>query len=384
MPEYSGIFRFGEVRDLLRKLYIHIPFCARKCNYCDFNSYGNMLFLQDDYTDALIREVMSLEKCDIDTIYFGGGTPSFIKAENISKIMNTLKSHFNVYKNAEITLEANPATLSEQKLLSYKNSGINRISLGVQSFVDEELKILGRLHSAEDIKETFDLIRKCGFNNVSLDLMFGVPHQTIESFEKSINEALSLNPEHISCYGLKVEEGTPFYTDFENGKYTYTDDDAFLDMYDHLRNKLTNNGYNHYEISNFAKVGYRSRHNTAYWKCEEYYGVGAGASSYVNSVRYTNVYDIHKYIEDFTRKTEHEVLSQNDKMSEFVILGLRLLQDGIDAVEFEKRFGINIYDVFGDALNKHIENGFIEKRGNSLILAEKAYYVSNAVMVDFI
>ncbi len=343
-----------------------------------------MLFLQDDYTDALVREIKSLEKCDIDTIYFGGGTPSFIKAENIAKIMNAVKSHFNVYKNAEITLEANPATLSVDKLLSYKNSGINRISLGAQSFIDDELKILGRLHSADDIKETFKLVWKCGFDNVSLDLMFGIPHQTMESFEKSIDEILSLNPEHVSCYGLKVEEGTPFYRDFECGKYAYTDEDTFSDMYEFLRNKLTENGYIHYEISNFAKDGYYSRHNTTYWKCDEYYGVGAGASSYIDSTRYTNEYDIHKYIEDFNEKSDSEILNETDKMTEFVILGLRLLQDGVDTIEFEKRFGKDIFYVYGDILNKHIQNGFIEKKGNALILTEKAYYVSNAVMVDFI
>lgn len=375
---------FCEVRDLLRKLYIHIPFCARKCNYCDFNSYGNMLFLQDDYIDAVIREINSLEKCDIDTIYFGGGTPSFIKTENIAKIMNAVKSHFNVYENAEITLEANPATLSIEKLLSYKKSGINRISLGAQSFIDDELRILGRLHDANDIKETYELVRKCGFDNVSLDLMFGIPSQSMESFEKSIEEVISLNPEHISCYGLKVEEGTPFYEDFENGKYTYTDDKTYSDMYEFLSNKLVKYGYNHYEISNFAKEGYQSRHNTAYWKCEEYYGVGSGASSYIDSVRYTNEYDIHRYIEDFSRKVESDTLNKNDKMSEFVILGLRLLQDGIDTDEFKNRFGKDIYDVFGDALNKHITNEFIEKRGYKLVLTEKAYCVSNAVMIDFI
>lgn len=343
-----------------------------------------MLFLQDKYTDAVIREILSLQKCDIDTIYFGGGTPSFIKEENIAKIMNAVMTHFNVCENAEITLEANPATLNEDKLMSYKNSGVNRISLGAQSFIDDELKILGRLHTAEDIKKTYNLVRSCGFDNVSLDLMFGIPHQNMESFGKSIDEILSLNPEHISCYGLKVEEGTPFYRDFESGKYDYTDEDTFSDMYDILRNTLTKNGYNHYEISNFSKDGYYSRHNTAYWKCDEYYGVGAGASSYIDSVRYTNEYDIHKYIEDFSAKSEIDTLNENDKMSEFVILGLRLLQDGVDTDEFREKFGKDIYDKFGDAINKHIVNGFIEKRENKLILSEKAYYVSNAVMVDFI
>ena len=343
-----------------------------------------MLFLQDKYTDAVIREIKSLETCDIDTIYFGGGTPSFVRAENIAKIMDAVKTHFNVCENAEITLEANPATLNEDKLLSYKNSGVNRISLGAQSFIDNELKILGRLHTAGDIKETYNLVRSYGYDNVSLDLMFGIPHQTMESFEKSIDEILSLNPEHISCYGLKVEEGTPFYRDFECGKYEYTDEDTFSDMYDILRNKLTKNGYNHYEISNFSKDGYHSRHNTAYWKCDEYYGVGAGASSYIDSTRYTNEYDIHKYIEDFSLKAESDTLNETDKMSEFVILGLRLLTDGVDIDEFKNRFGKDVYDVFGDAINKHIQSGFVEKRGNSLILTEKAYYVSNAIMVDFV
>ncbi len=343
-----------------------------------------MLFLQDEYIDAVIREIESLESCDIDTIYFGGGTPSFIKADNIARIMDAVKSHFNVYENAEITLEANPATLNAENLATYKKSGINRISLGAQSFVDDELKILGRLHTSEDIKETFNLVRKNGFDNISLDLMFGIPHQTIKSFEKSIDALLALKPEHISCYGLKVEEGTLFYADFESGKYTYTDEDVFLDMYDFLRNNLAKNGYNHYEISNFAKDGYHSRHNTAYWKCDEYYGVGAGASSYTDSTRYTNICDLHKYIEDFSAKSESDALNETDKMSEFVILGLRLLQDGVDTVEFKNRFGKDIYDVFGDAINKHIKNGFIEKRGDNLVLTEKAYYVSNAVMVDFI
>lgn len=357
-------------------LYIHIPFCAKKCAYCDFTSFEGKTDCAYDYCDKVISEIKSHNKYDIDTIYFGGGTPSVVDCEVISRIMDCAYSHFNIDENAEMTIEVNPASVTEDKLLSYKKSGINRISMGAQSFNNDELKILGRIHNADDIYDTYNLIRKCGFNNVSLDLMFGLPEQSHQKLAHSIDSMLLLNPEHISCYGLKIEEGTPFYTKMCSGEISSLDDDTYADLYDYVCERLTKAGYIQYEISNFCKIDKQSRHNSRYWKCSEYVGIGSGASSYIGNIRSKNTDDLLDYKNEI-----EEILTEEDKMCEFVIFGLRMAE-GISISEFEKRFKKDIYDVFGEQLLKHGQ--FITRQCDVLKLKREAYYISNAILADFI
>lgn len=357
-------------------LYIHIPFCAKKCAYCDFTSFEGKTDFAYEYCDKVISEIKAHSKYNIDTIYFGGGTPSSVDGKIICRILDCAYSHFIVDKNAEITIEVNPASVTEDKLLKYRKSGINRISMGAQSFNDDELKILGRIHNADDIYDTYTLIRKCGFNNVSLDLMFGLPGQSREKLAHSIECMLLLNPEHISCYGLKIEEGTPFYNKMRSGEISPLDDDSFADLYDYVCKRLTESGYIQYEISNFCKADKHSRHNSRYWKCSEYVGVGAGASSYIDNIRSKNTDDLLNYKNEI-----EEILTEEDKMCEFVIFGLRMA-DGISINEFKNRFDKNIYDVFGKLLSKH--ERFITRDGDVLKLKRDAYYVSNAILADFI
>ncbi len=358
-------------------LYIHIPFCARKCAYCDFTSYEGKFSLADDYCDKIIDEIKSHSKYDVDTVYFGGGTPSSVESKVIARILECAHSHFDIDEYAEVTIEVNPASVTEEKLLDYGKAGINRISMGAQSFNDDELKMLGRLHSADDIYSTYNLIRKCGFKNVSLDLMFGLPEQTLQKLAHSIDCMLSLKPEHISCYGLKIEEGTPFYNKMQSGEISALDDDNFADLYEYVCARLTDAGYVQYEISNFCLPGKFSRHNSRYWRCYEYVGVGAGASSYIDNVRSKNTNDLLNY-----KNEVEEVLTTEDKMSEFVIFGLRMTDEGISINEFKNRFGKDIYDVFGKSLSKH--ERFITHDGDVLKLKRNAYYISNAILTDFI
>ena len=358
-------------------LYIHIPFCAKKCEYCDFTSYANKILCANEYCDKVVEEICSHAKYEVDTVYFGGGTPSFVESDIIVRILECAKSHFKIDEDAEITIEVNPASVTEQKLLHYKRAGINRISMGAQSFNDDELKLLGRLHNVEDIYNTYNIIRKCGFDNVSLDLMFGLPEQSKRKLAHSIDCMLSLKPEHISCYGLKIEEGTPFYSKMESGEISPLDDDAFADLYEYICKRLTDAGYVQYEISNFCLPEKHSHHNSRYWECREYVGVGAGASSYIDDVRSKNTDGLLDYKNEI-----EEILNEEDKMSEFVIFGLRMTDKGISADEFEKRFGRNIYDVFGKQFLKHKD--FITLDGGVIKLKRNAYYISNAILTDFI
>ncbi len=358
-------------------LYIHIPFCRRRCNYCDFTSYADKYDVADKYFDKLISEISSHPGYNVDTIYFGGGTPSSVDEDFIRRTLDTAFSCFNVERDAEITIEVNPESVNGDKLRVYRDMGINRISMGAQSFVDDELFTLGRLHTAKDIEDKYNLIRKAGFDNVSLDLMFGLPGQTKATLDVSIDKILSLAPEHISCYALKIEEGTPFYCDMISGRITPADDDTSADLYEHICTRLTEGGYIQYEISNFALRGRESRHNSRYWCCEEYMGVGAGASSYLDGVRSKNTSDLLTYHNEI-----EETLTTEDKMSEFMIFGLRLTDEGISETEFKNRFGVSIDEVFASPLNKY--KRFITREGGVLKLTKDAYYISNAILGEFL
>lgn len=366
-------------------IYVHIPFCASKCNYCDFNSCVAPKTLKEEYIDALCREIESFaERNDtIDAIYFGGGTPTILDAKQLCRVMDTIRRRFSTAENCEITTECNPATMGYDGFVTLKKAGFNRISMGMQSADDEQLKILGRIHSFEDCVSCVGAARKAGFENISLDLMFGLPNQNVESFKKSIDAAVSLSPEHISCYALKIEEGTPFAAmDLD-----VADDDESGEMYDVCVELLKKYGYERYEISNFAKLGYESRHNKKYWQCDDFVGFGAGAYSCLGSERYSNIYNVKEYIECVSRGKspvrDRMSLSRDDMMSEFVFLGLRM-ENGISEEEFATRFSTDIYDVFREQIDNNIKRGTIIQDGDRLKIHPDFIYVSNTILADFV
>ncbi len=356
----------------MRGLYIHIPFCKSKCPYCDFNSYANMYDAAGQYADAVISEMGEYKPCDVGTVYFGGGTPSSISPGYIEKILAAAKEKFNIKDDAEITIEANPATITEESLKIYKSAGINRISLGVQSFNNDILKTLGRIHSAKDAEDAVFLARKSGFENISIDLMFSLPNQTQKIWEEDIEKALGLPITHISCYGLKVEEGTPFA---EKG-VTAQDEETDRRMYHTLIDKLEKSGFAQYEISNFAKPGFESRHNLVYWKCHEYIGLGAGAHSYFEGSRYNNINNVWEYIKGEKKRENVCVLSDEDKAAEKIILGMRLTE-GVN------RDILNI-NVGNKKIDEYIRRGYMRTVGEKVGFTVEGMDVSNYILSDLI
>ena len=383
-------------------LYIHIPFCKQKCEYCDFKSYAGKEKLINEYIKWLkieIGEVGNGNKLDyesgrddlvvINTIYIGGGTPSVLEPEQIQEIMETIKNSFQIEKNAEITIEINPGTVDEEKLRIYKESGINRISIGLQSTHDRLLKKLGRIHTYQDFLETYNLARKIGFKNINVDLMLGLPNQTIHDLEDSIREIITLKPEHISVYSLIIEEGTPFEKKVLNNEMKLPDDELERKMYWKTKEMLQKAGYIHYEISNFAKKGYESKHNTNCWNQEEYIGVGVAAHSYTNNVRYSNIDSIEGYIENY--KTGdisnnfifHEKQDKNAKMKEFIMLGLRKIE-GVSINKFKSKFAENPIYVFRNELEKLVNEELLEIDGDVIKLTDKGLDLANLVWEEFV
>lgn len=354
----------------MRGLYIHIPFCKSKCPYCDFNSYANIFDLAEDYTNAVIREMSEYPKCKIGTIYFGGGTPSAINPQYIVKILEAAKKHFDILPDAEITMEANPGTLENVNV--YKEAGVNRISLGVQSFNDNLLKTLGRIHSGDDAKNAVYMLKQAGFDNISVDLMFSLPGQTPEMWKKDIETAVSLPITHISCYGLKVEEGTPF----EKSGVTPQSEDADRMLYHMLIDILAENGFAQYEISNFALAGFESRHNLVYWKCGEYIGLGAGAHSYFDGNRYNNIYNVGNYIKGGKIRENICHLSDKDKAEEKIILQMRLTE-GVN------RDILNI-NVGNEKIDEYIRMGYMQQLGENVAFTTLGMDVSNYILSDLI
>lgn len=364
-------------------LYIHIPFCMRKCNYCDFASFPSLISKSDEYIEALCREMQLYRGEKVNTVYFGGGTPSVLSEEQLGRIMDSVNSVFDVAPDSEITLEANPGTVDEKKAKAMYNIGFNRISLGAQSFSDSELLMLGRLHTSEDTIRAYSCFADAGFNNISLDLMYAVPGQTMDTLSTSMSQMLKLKPQHISCYGLKIEEGTPFDAMLSKGEISEKSDDEYADMYEMICRELNNNGYIQYELSNFSLDSFHSKHNFKYWTMQDYIGLGLSAASCYGGKRYTRTSDYARYSQSFENSEEFE-LSQDDRMSEYMILSLRLVQRGAVKEEFENIFGISMDKVFGTQLSKHLATGMMLDMGDRYILAKKAYYISNSVLCDFI
>lgn len=383
-------------------LYIHIPFCKKKCEYCDFKSYAGKENLIDDYIKWLkyeIKEVGEGNKLDyenglddlaiVKTIYIGGGTPSVIDSKYISQVMEIVKTSYTIENNAEITIEVNPGTITKEKLVDYKNSGINRLSIGLQETHDNLLKEIGRIHVFKDFLDTYNLARNVGFNNINIDLMLGLPNQSIKDIEESLDKIIELKPEHISVYSLIIEEGTPFYDKFINNKLNLPKDEIEREMYWLVKRKLEEAGYIHYEISNFSKKGFESKHNLACWNQEEYIGVGVAAHSYTNNVRYSNIDDIKEYIENYEIDKEadnlvfHEKQNKESKMKEFMMLGLRKIE-GIKISEFKNKFGNNPIFIFRKELEKLVSEELLEVDGNYIKLTNKGLDLANLVWEEFV
>ena len=379
------------------ELYIHIPFCVKKCDYCDFLSFAADEQTQKSYVAALQKELAfygaKYKDRRITTIFIGGGTPSWLKEDYMQAIMETVYHYFSVEQDAEITIECNPGTITEHKFEVYRRIGINRLSIGLQSVHNEELKILGRIHTIEQFLKTYDMARKHGFSNINIDLMSSLPGQTPEIFCDSLYQVLKLKPEHISVYSLIIEKGTPFYELYRfdavrqaAGMQTEslpTEEEEYqtTKMTQHI---LKEAGYHWYEISNFAKPGYECRHNIGYWKRVDYLGVGLGASSLIDNVRYSNTRDLYTYL-SVPADSLHETAAQitrNEQMEEFMFLGLRM-RDGFYRDEFTQAFGIPIEAVYGDALNHLQQEELLLKREGRIYLTDKGMDLNNYVVAQF-
>lgn len=375
-------------------LYVHIPFCVQKCKYCDFLSAPADDATKKRYVDALCMELKSYKELTkeyrIATIYFGGGTPSVLDVSLIEQILDTVKGNFTVDMAAEVTLEVNPGTASLEKLKRYKELGINRLSIGVQSAKKAELELLGRIHSFEEAKQTVRWAREAGFTNLSLDLMSALPGQSLNDYKENVEAILALQPEHISSYSLIVEEGTPFYEMYGEDMERESDlpeEEIDREMYAYTKARLKEAGFERYEISNYAKPGYESRHNSSYWIGTEYIGVGLGASSLFTNARYHNETDLCTYMEevaagqDIRRETER--LTLEEQMEEFMILGLRRMC-GVSRKEFQKRFDRPIETVYGSVLKKLERQALIKLEADTIALTETGIDVSNQVFVEFL
>ena len=344
-------------------LYIHIPFCVRKCGYCDFLSAPADEKARDWYVQALLMEIeryRGTETADrkIKTLYIGGGTPSILSVNQLDCIIQKIKCTFNFCGDIEASMEMNPGTASKEKCRALYQMGINRLSIGLQSTNDKELKTLGRIHSYEDFINTYTWCREAGFQNINVDLMAALPYQTVESYTTGLRKIIRLAPEHISAYSLILEEGTPFYQKYNSGCYPLPDEEQERLMYRETEQILAQAGYERYEISNYAKKGYACRHNLVYWQGGDYLGLGLGSSSYMDGVRFHNTTDLNTYVNQGAYVEDREELSVQAKMEEFMFLGLRVMA-GVSGTEFEKRFGKTMEDVYGDVLRKHEEEGLL-------------------------
>ncbi|MFH1576096.1 MAG: radical SAM family heme chaperone HemW [Candidatus Margulisiibacteriota bacterium] len=377
----------------VKSLYIHLPFCKKKCNYCDFVSYAGKESLIDDYVEALIKEIRALTRLHsghlplpegegLKTIYFGGGTPTLLSPKHFDKIISTIISHSSlVISHSEISLEANPGTADKAKLKALRELGINRLSIGAQSFNDDHLKTLGRIHDSKQILKFYDDARSAGFENINLDLIFALPNQTLAEWQNDLKIAISMEPDHLSTYNLQIEEGTLFAK-----KYKSLDDEIELKMYEHTIETLTASGFKHYEISNFAKPGRECQHNIVYWKNENYLGLGAGAHSHVAGKRWANSESVEAYIslDPETKRLgsnkininsrNRDVQSQVPSQSETIFMGLRLL-DGIPADNFNG---------FEKQLSELIENNLLMRENSHVKLTRKGLYLANEVFEQFV
>ena len=372
------------------ELYLHIPFCVKKCAYCDFLSFPSGQEIQRQYAKRLMEDIgcMGKEYGDIpvDTIFIGGGTPSVLESRLIVDLMEHVNRAFQISDGAEISMEANPGTVTREKLKEYRRAGINRISFGLQSANDRELKLLGRIHTWAEFLESFALARECGFTNLNIDLMSALPGQTCESWKDTLKRVTDLEPEHISAYSLIIEEGTPFGEKYgsEEGRKLLPDEDSEREMDHETKRFLRECGYERYEISNYAKPGRECRHNIGYWTGVPYLGLGLGASSYMNGSRFAVSSDMQQYLEEKPGTfTDVEKLTKKDMEEEFFYVGLRMTA-GVSLSEFERRFGMSAEEVYPGLMETFVEEKAAEFRGDRFVLTDYGLDVSNYIMAQFL
>lgn len=378
------------------ELYIHIPFCIRKCAYCDFLSAPADMDTIARYMECLEKQLVgwaaSFRGKIIDTVFIGGGTPSILRPEQLTRLLVAVREHFTVDAGAEITLEANPGTLARAKAEALKAGGVNRVSLGLQSANDKELRLLGRVHTYRDFLRSYEILREVGIGNINVDLMSALPGQTVFSYEKTLQSVLALHPAHISAYSLMIEEGTPFFDRYyadeelrERGgcPQWLPDEESERAMYELTGALLAEHGYERYEISNYAKKGFACRHNIGYWTGEEYLGLGLGASSYIEGTRFSNTPDLDEYLAgDFSpRDVQH--LSKNDCMAEFFYLGLRM-SAGVAKADFAAKFGLRAEQVYAQEIPELLAEGLLEDTGERYRLTDYGRDVSNQVLWRFL
>ena len=369
-------------------IYIHIPFCKQKCFYCDFCSFANKNEMQGKYVET-VKNIPHKEKYTVTTIYLGGGTPSILNPNYIKNILQEIKSSFEILDDAEITIEINPGTVNEEKLKKYKEYGINRLSIGLQSANDKILKKIGRIHDYKQFEETFFYARKCGFKNINVDLMIGLPTQTIEDVKQTLEKIIQKNPEHISVYSLIIEEGTIIEKLINENKLQLPDEETERIMYWTVVNELKENGYNQYEISNFSKKTHESKHNTNCWKQKQYIGLGTSAHSYLNKKRYSNTNNIEEYIKNIQENniskniTIHEEQTEESTMNEYMLLGLRMIQ-GININEFKHKFKTDPTVKYKEILEKLQKENLIQITKTSIKLTKQGIDFGNIVWEEFI
>lgn len=369
------------------ELYLHIPFCIKKCDYCDFLSGPSTRAGQEAYIYALLREMetvsKNLKKRPVDTVFIGGGTPSVPECDVMEKLLQGLRDYFLFSADAEVTIEANPGTLTPEKLSIYRKYGINRISIGLQSPNNKELAMLGRIHNYAQFLESFQMARAAGFSNINVDLMFAIPGQSYDGWIENLQTVAALGPEHISAYSLIIEEGTPFF----RKKLDLPDEDTEYRMYEDVAAVLKEYGYHQYEISNYAKAGRECRHNEGYWQRKDYLGLGLGAASLLGMERFSNTADMQEYLKNSSApekiRKNRELLTREDEMAEFMFLGLRMTQ-GVSKKEFQEYFGTAIENIYGEVLKKYKKQGLLLEESGRIFLSREGIHVSNAVMAEFL
>jgi len=376
------------------ELYIHIPFCVQKCHYCDFLSAPCDKGLREAYVKSLCRKICSYQELakayHVVSIFFGGGTPSVLEVDQTRSILVAIKETFEIDVNAEITTELNPGTVTEEKLCAYKEMGINRLSIGLQSVKDQELRLLGRIHTFEEFKKTYQMAREIGFDNLNIDLISAIPGQTVESWRETLETVALLLPEHISAYSLIIEEGTRFYELYgETGSQNHTeavlpDEESERKMYQDTKNILEKYGYHRYEISNYAQIGYECKHNLGYWERRDYLGIGLGAASLMDNVRWNETSEMEEFLlSELPMRTGKEALDRIEQMEEFMFLGLRKTT-GVSKIKFFEIFGKTMEEVYGAEIERLCGQGLLELGGDLVKLTEHGIDVSNYVMSEFI
>lgn len=368
-------------------LYIHIPFCATKCYYCAFNTYSFHKEQAKVYLDALQAEMAlyAPQTAPLKTIFIGGGTPSILSANALKQLFSDIYRHFQISSDVEITVECNPGTVDSEKLSVMRNAGVTRLSFGLQAMHDETLSQLGRIHTVEEFLHSYRLAREHGFDNINTDLIFALPEQTMDAWQHTLRETISLEPEHISTYNLVMEEATPFYDWWKAGELILPSEDTEADMFQWTAETLTSHGYMHYEICNFAKPNREVKHNLVYWNNQEYVGLGVGACGYIDGVRYTNIRGIPPYIEALSKRNkpiaETERLTGHAEKAETLMLALRK-REGICLAEYEQRFGEKLDVAFGDTIKKWMDLGLLEQNETHLRLTQRGLFLANEVFVE--